>query len=372
MKNKFCRSLHRLVSVGAFLAAGLASAQTQPADWFYIRLDWGQTMGNSVSMDVTTQGYWAVAYDDVVTQTLKCAYLLPSGQAFTKETVMGGGAEASLAYDASEQINISHRYGSKLYHCAKIGSSWVNKIIDSKDVAPGATSLGFGSSGTPFVSYLKNGRTPGLYVAHRTGNNWTTQQVDAQAKAAIYNQIAFDPAGNPSVVYSHDADGNGSIDTLKFAHLNGSTWSTSVVDLGGSSATIAYDPTTSTPGLAHWNAATSELLYSRWNGATWIREIVTTAPAVTGCSLEFDQDGVAYVAFGTDQMLLAKRDLGGVWTILSIDSTTKGGLRNSLKGRPGGRPGAVAYKGARDLGYQVGPDPASSCTVRLALRQTPY
>jgi hypothetical protein len=101
---------------------------------------------------------------------------------------MSSSGNPSLAYTSTSggDITISHRSGTKLYFCQKSGSSWINTVVDSKDVGVGATALAYGSSGTPFISYLKSGRTPGLYVGHRNATTWSTQQVDSQAKAAIY------------------------------------------------------------------------------------------------------------------------------------------------------------------------------------------
>lgn len=350
-----------------------ATAQTPEGDWSYVRLDWGYNMGNHVSLGVTDQGMWAVAYDDLNTGVLRCASLLPSMTSFTKEAVMSSSGHPSLVYSSSTgEIGISHRYGTKLYYCLKSSGAWVNTAVDSKDVAAGETSVALDNSGAPSISYLKGGRSPGLYVARRNGTTWSTQQVDSQAKAAIYNQMAMDPTGNPGVAYSHDADGNGSVDTLRFAQFNGSTWTKWTVEAGGSFATVAYSPADSSPALAHWNAANGKLQFVRWNGSAWVAETVSTASTVTGCSLAFDVNGVAYLAFGTDEMLLAKRDPAGGWTILPVDSSTSGSLRNSIKGRPFGIANVVAFKGPRDPGYQVGPTPENSVTVRLAIRRTAY
>jgi subtilisin family serine protease len=351
--------------------SNMASVTTTVADWFYIRLDWGQHIGNSVSLDVTPAGYWAVAYDDPDAGILKCAYLSPSGQGYRIDSVGSGGSNPSVAYSPAAEISISHRFGAKLYFVNKLDTNWISTVADSKDVGVGDTSLVFGSSGTPWISYYKAGRNPGLGIARRTGTSWTTQLIDSGAKA-IYNQITVDSSGNPTVAYSHDANNDGVVDTLKFAHFDGSTWSKSTIDTGGSYVTVAYSPIDGQPALAHWNAMTGQLRFVRWDGASWNAEVVLTAPSVTGCSLAFGPDGIGYIAFGTDEMLLAKRDLSGVWTMLSVDPSTPGGLRNSLHGRPGGRPTAVAFRGPNDRGYQVGPDPASSVTVRLAIRQTPY
>src|SRR6186997_717741 len=128
----------------------------------------------------------------------------PSGSGYRRETVTSGGSNPSVSYNLAGDICISHRFGSKLMFSTRIGSnSWNNVTLESKDVAFGDTSLAYNSAGTAFISYRKEGRLPGLYVARLDGTTWSSQRVDAGAKP-VYNELAIDPAGNPAVVYSHD------------------------------------------------------------------------------------------------------------------------------------------------------------------------
>ena len=354
-----------------------ASAALPLADWHYIRLDWGYQVGNYVSLGVTTQGGWSVAYDDAAAGVLRCAFHPPGTGYYQQQTVGSGGVGASLAYSPNEsQISISHVNGTQLYFVTRStnsGSSWTSTQIETRDVYPHETCLAFAGA-DPIISYYKTARrSTGLSVARRSGSAWSTQLVDSGAYA-LYNQLAIDPAGNAAIAYSADANNDGTVDTLKFARWNGAAWSTAVVEAGGFFGTVAINPVTGIPAVAHWNAISGQLRFLQGNDTGWnSAEIVDTATPITGCSLAFGPDGKAYLAYGATAMRLAIRDpTSGLWAVQVMDDSTDGGLRNSLKGRPLGTPTAVAYQGPRDLGFQVGPDPASSKTVRLAFRMTPY
>jgi len=347
--------------------SNLASAVTPKADWLYVALDHGQNVGNYASVGVRSNGYWAVAYD--ADGLLKCAYLIPPGGGFTHDTVMNGGIGASLAYSPAEEMSISHVDSAKrLWFAIKSGSNWMTTQLESKDVYQHETSLAYAGA-DPVISYYKTSRrASGLYVARRTGSVWATQLVDSGA-VAIYNQLAIDAAGNAAIVYSHDSNGDGSVDTLKFAYWNGVAWSASTVEAGGFFGTVAFDPVSGHPAVAHWNATSGQLRFLQGNGTGWSSaDIVDTANPITGCSLAFAQGGRAFLLYGATEMRLAIRDpdpASGLWAVQVMDASTAGSLRNSFKGRPFGTPGAAAYRGPDVFDFY----PTS---VWLALRRAPY
>jgi hypothetical protein len=196
------------------------------------------------------------------------------------------------------------------------------------------------------------------------GSTWAFQRIDG-VNGTVYNQMAVDGSGNPAIAYSVDANGDGIVDTLKLARYNGTSWSTSVVEAGGSSATVAFD-TAGNLAVAHWDAANGQLRFLRQTGTGWSdAETVETGPSITGCSLAFDPEGWAYLAYGSTELRLARRDPNsGVWTVYVVDANSRGGLRNSLTGGPQMTPTRVAYRGPAYGGYPT--------TVQMAIRTAPY
>jgi hypothetical protein len=212
-----------------------------------------------------------------------------------------------------------------------------------------------------------------LWYARRNGSTWSLQQVQKNARA-YHNQMAMDPSGKPLIVYSDDTNGDGALDALKVAWFNGSRWNISVVDTVPSTfVTVSFDLVTGYPAIA-CNSGGNELRFYGWTGAAWAApEIVDTGTSITGCSLAYAQDSRAFLAYGVTEMRLAIRDPNsGEWSVEVMDDTTPGGLRNSLRGRPGMTPSGVVYQGPKDPGFQVGPNPEDSKTVRLAWRQADY
>jgi hypothetical protein len=339
------------------------SGTTPKADWRYLTMGWGQNIGNYTSLGVTAEGYWAVAFDDKGAGKLMCA-VYPGGPGYYHETVGNGGVGPSLAYNASGQPAVSHVYGTKLLFATRIGTTnWTSIQIEGKDVSASDTSLCFDGSGRACISYSKTGRSTGLWVARLIGSVWSSQIIDG-SKGTVFNQMAVDGSGNPAIAYSIDANGDGNVDSLKVARFNGTTWSSSVVGGGGWYATLAFD-SSGNPAVAHWDATTGQLHFLRWNGISWSSaEVVESGPSITGCSLAIGPDGKAYLAYGSVEMRIALRDpASGLWTVLLVDSSTTGSLRNSLNGRPLMTPSVVAYRG---------PGFGSQSNVLLAFRQNPY
>jgi len=355
--------------------SNLASAALPLADWWHIRLDWGYGVGNYTSLGVNSQWGWAVVYDDANTGMLMSAFHPPGTGYFNHQTVGAGGIGASLVYSPDEtEVRVSHVSGTKLYFANRSTDGvWTSTQLESKDVYAGDTSIANDGSGNPCISYCKTGRNLGLWFAHRNGSTWTTQQIEKSARA-YHNQLAIDPAGNPIIVYSADLNRDGSLDALKVAWFNGSGWNISVVDTAPSTfVTVAFDLVTGYPAIACKSGA-NELRFYGWTGVAWAApEFVDTGASITGCSLAYAQDGSAFLAYGVTEMRLAIRDANsGQWSVEVMDETTPGGLRNSMRGRPLMTPSGVVYKGPRDPGFMVGPNPEDSSTVRLAWRQTNY
>jgi hypothetical protein len=272
------------------------------------------------------------------------------------------------------EVWTSHVYANKLYFASRSSSGvWTSTQLESRDVYLGDTSTAADGTGSPCISYCKTGRSAGLWYARRSGSTWTLQQVLKNARAD-YNQMAMDPAGQPIIVFSDDINGDGTLDALKVARFNGTTWTITVLNtVASTSATVAFDPLTGYPAVACKSGA-NELRFFRGTATGWSApEIVDTGTPITGCSLAFGPDGKAYLAYGMTEMRLAIRDPNlSAWAVEVMDPSTPGGLRNSVRGRPLSTPSGVVYQGPHDPGYQVGPDPENSKTVRMAFRQTPY
>ena len=334
------------------LLSNVASATTSPPPpdaWIVQVIESGQA-SSYTGLAYDFSGAPTVAYSGANDQVKFGRW---NGSSWITEVAGSSHTGISLAYDLAGEPKISHGWG-KLYFTGKIGSSWSTEVVESRRANNDVTSLAY-CNGNPAISYRT---TSGLKVARKTGSVWTTADVDPGA-GARYSSLAFDSSCNPAVAYSDDIDGDGWIDTLKFARWNGSSWNIEVVDTGpvgyGVFAALAFDRQTGYPSVAH--KGTGQIRFFRWNGSTWLREEIDKSTQYAfGVSLTYDQDGNGYLAFGANygdgtSMTVARRDpTAGTWTLETVDPEPNSPFLISVRLAPDGQP-SVSYGGPSSVRF---------------------
>lgn len=261
-----------------------------------------------------------------------------------------------LAYDPAD-ANPSLSYGwGKLKFAHWTGGAWKIQVIEKLNAYNDVTSLVYDPAGNPSISYRLTGAKPAEKFARWNGSSWVLQSVDPGVRAR-YTSLAYDSAGNPSIAYSVDIDGDGWLDTLKFARWTGSAWQVEIVETGvigyGVFASLAYD-STGHPTIVH--RASGAVRFVRWTGVSWEVELVDSG---SYCDLAYDSSGTAWVSYinGTE-IKVARRTGPGSWQADVTDRSADPYWQTSLKLDPAGNP-SVAYH-----------DWATS-TVRYVRRQGP-
>jgi hypothetical protein len=297
-------------------------------------------------------------YDDPVAglQT-RVRYAYWTGTAWDRQTVdVAGGASATLALDGSGQPRMAYvTTGGEVRYASWNGSSWDVQTVAL--LASGPVDLVLAKSGDPRIAYvtaagqlkfatLKNaswtlatvdsGVTGGLslaldagdkprlsYVAGQslkyaalTGSTWTTQVADTSAAGlgGGFNALAM-VAGVPYIAY----DGPGG-HTLVYAWLSGSTWTEQTIDAPGATAdqgtvaqvSLAIDGSGSphVVYLAGSGAAATATKYAAWNGTAWQAETLdANLPSLTdaGPALVLASTSVQVAYWGPDQGHVALR-----------------------------------------------------------------
>ena len=216
----------------------------------------------------------------------------------------------------------------------------------------GKVSLGY-QAGMPWIAYPTS---TALKVAHQTGSSWSIETVDGAGMS--YISLAFAPDAKPSVAYR---SGTGT-STLKFAHKTGSTWAVQSVETGtyyGIFASLAYDPLTGYPTVAHSNGNLTNLRFVRWDGSQWVIEIAATGNCAHS-SLAYDAGGSAAIAYnyaadtsGYKQLRIARRTgcSGTCWEDMLIEDAA---------------PLLVPY----DISLTFGPTGAAATSYGVAYPQT--
>ncbi len=253
----------------------------------------------------------------------------PRGLTPAETDFCGGLLGVDLAYDPlTGEATMSYRLGSTLKFVRFDGSSWEINEVTNKSTGDD-TSLAYDSAGNASISYrVTGGPKPqrGLRFARSDGSSWTTELVDAGA-GARYNSFAYGPDGNPSIAYSDD-DGDGSLDTLKFAHFNDITqeWDIEIVETGtvgfGVFVSLAYDPVTGYPAIAHRGGGALRARFARWDGAAWeLSSYDNCQYCGVGASLIFDAAGSPSISYTNyDQVKVAHfNEATQEWEIEIVD-----------------------------------------------------
>ncbi|MCZ6692160.1 MAG: fibronectin type III domain-containing protein [Planctomycetota bacterium] len=173
---------------------------------------------------------------------------------------------------------------------------------------------------------------------------WTTEVV-VSGGPFYYNVLAFDPAdGGASIAYS--SPGN-----LNYAHWNGSTWDTEVVDeAGGGGLDFTFDPD-GAPTISYVGS-TDQLMFARRGGTGWETEVIDSKLFDPLTSLAYDPAGnpsISYTApvgkgkSKTSEVRFARwNDLSQSWDVEAVEILGIRTRYNSLAYNPAGNP-SIAY-----------------------------
>jgi hypothetical protein len=254
----------------------------------------------------------------------------------------GDTTGVDLAFDLNGNPAISHGWGKlRFVQSFDGGTSWQVQILESKNAYNDVLSLVYDPSGYPSIAYYQSGGGGGLKLARWNGASWVRQVVHPGA-GARYKSLAYDADRHPAIAYSDDIDGDGWLDTLRFAHWNGSSWEIEVVETGvigyGVFASLAFDPLTGFPTIAHAN--NGEVRFVRWTGTAWQLEIVASG---SYCSLAYDSSGAPTISYSAgEQQWWAWRDSNGLWQPEIVDRDAGSHSITDLKFDPTGNP-SVSY-----------------------------
>ncbi|MBD3285211.1 hypothetical protein GF359_10840 [candidate division WOR-3 bacterium] len=176
---------------------------------------------------------------------------------------------------------------------AAFGQVWQVEVVDSNDNSGMFASLGIDSNNLPHIAYLYT----------------------------FPIQPTFSPAMMPQV------DGE-----LRYAHYNGTNWTTEVVDDNngdgqvGTYSSLAMSPATDRPHIAYFDAYNGHLKWARLNAnGSWtigIPDPNQTDVVGAGCSIVVDASDNAHISYwNVDSMILlySTPDGGGGWLIDTVD-----------------------------------------------------
>jgi hypothetical protein len=347
------------LSIVIVLVAGGPTAAAAPG-WSLETVDTVGQVGFSDSLAYSpTTGFPSIAYSDETNDDVKLATW--NGASWSIQTVDAGkyvDGNISLAFDPAGNPSLSYGVAlGQLKFARWTGSAWSIAVVDRD--SPTSTSLVY-SGGQPSIAYTAKSS---VRLARYNGSAWSVETVEGKGNDSFsYASLAYAPDGGPSIAYKK----NGSVDSLKFAHKAGASWSIQVIESGtyfGIFASLAYDPLTGYPAIVHSNGRLTNLRFLRFDGSRWNLEIVATGQA-SYSSLAYDAAGLAAISYQFapgagpyEELHLARRTgcSGTCWQDELIEDATpvQLGWRPSLAFAPTSYPG-VAYSygaGVNDLRF---------------------
>lgn len=224
----------------------------------------------------------------------------------------------SEAIDLDGYLHVSYydTFGQNLMYATNSDGAWMTEVVDSSANVGKYNSIAVDSSGKVHISYYDATNNDLKYA---TGNldSWSISVVDSTGVVGEYNSIAI---GSGSVYITYLDYSN---DALKYAVKSGNSWSTALAieDVGFGNSLMFTDGKLQVAYISQDN----ELCYASLNGSEWTSEVVDSGSSF-GVEIDIDAMGerpcVAYYDEISRDLKLAIRGTSGVWSKQIVDDTT--------------------------------------------------
>lgn len=242
------------------------------------------------------------------------------------------GNFVSMALDSTGKPGVAYydSTNADLKYAHFNGSAWNVEAVDQTFTTGYYPSLKFDHSDHPVIAYYY--KTSGdLRMATNNGSAWTVTTIDSKGDVGRYPSLALNPAaGRYAVAYESTSAG-----AFKFAQQTKSGWNVSVVDVngaGGGFVSLAFD-NLSEPGFSYYDAKNADLKFARLNGSTWTKTTIAAKRSqglYTNLFFDAGNNGnpVIYYFNKTNNTLMDARSDGTNWDFELL--ATGGGRENHV------------------------------------------
>ncbi|MBI4392895.1 MAG: hypothetical protein HY556_03725 [Euryarchaeota archaeon] len=210
----------------------LMYAHRDPGGWIFEAVDTGGDVGGLNVLRLDAQDQPHILYEDNTNGNLKYATKDATGWHLENVTGSPPSPWKSFDIDSIGKPHVIWVSGENLHHATKnTTGDWTTEDIDT--AAPWEVGLRVDSQSHLHASYSGTGEV--LKYAHYNGTTWTTEIVDADSPTGGYTSIDVDSQDRPHIAY-WQVFNRGNIDDptrghLKYAaKLADGTWHTGFVD----------------------------------------------------------------------------------------------------------------------------------------------
>lgn len=193
-----------------------------------------------------------------------------------------------MAYDKNGKACVAFFSGGSIkYAVRKSENTWEISTIDS-NANSDSCFLKFNNLGQPCVGYLSDRKV--LKYTVLNGTSWEQQQVDSCSDSTLYGiSISFDN-GTPCITYGWNGG-------LKFARLNGSSWTVETV-ISDNYCYPSLAIANGTPYISYYyDNGYKDLKYAYKNGSSWIISTLENSGDVGRYSTIAISNNIIYIAY---------------------------------------------------------------------------
>jgi probable HAF family extracellular repeat protein len=210
----------------------------------------------------------------------------------------------------------------------------------------GRSSMAYDTFGRLHVAYYDTDDLHLKYATRDRDGVWSAiTTIDSSGNVGQFLSLALDQSDHPAVAYY-----DGSTADLKFAHFDGTSWTTETVDSfhsTGGYPSLAYDAA-GLPAIAYWRKTSGDLRLARFDGTMWNIDTLDSAgntgrfpslklnPATHRLSLAWEDHSGAKFKY-------AEEEADGSYTTTVVDNTSEGGGFCSLAFNPTNNRPAFSY-----------------------------
>jgi hypothetical protein len=288
-------------------------------------------------------------------------------------TDFAASTQSDMVEDANGTLHVAY-YDSNdqvlKYATRSAGGVWsAASVIDSAAGAGQFVSIALDANGHPGVAYYAGG-TADLKYAHFDGTNWSTVTVDSYHSTGGFPSLVYDANGLPAIAYWRKASGD-----LRLARFDGSTWTIQTLDAAGNTGrfpSLKLDPNTHRLALAWEDHDGGAFKYASENtDGTFATTIVDSSTSEGGgyVSLAFSpvtgNPAFSYYDAGKGDLKFAAYS-SGAWQIAHLGDKSTIGLYSHLTFNQDGLATIFAYDRSGDSLFRAW-SPTSSPILRAKM-----